>query len=206
MELLSIFGKLGLFTRSDFLDRDTCAQLRADMRRSARAAAEVFAEAGSAVRADIRRTQSIDVHGRAVQQVAERLEEIRGDLERHFGWALDACDDSEFLWYPTGGFYRPHRDRPLRADGAAAAASTRAVSVVVFLNDRSTHSDAFEGGALTFYGLVDEPRWRDVGLPLQPEEGLLVAFRSELLHEVAPVEKGDRFTIVTWFPRADARE
>jgi predicted 2-oxoglutarate/Fe(II)-dependent dioxygenase YbiX len=31
------------------------------------------------------------------------------------------------------------------------------------------------------------------------EEGLLVAFRAETLHEVRPVTHGVRFSVVTWF-------
>jgi predicted 2-oxoglutarate/Fe(II)-dependent dioxygenase YbiX len=28
---------------------------------------------------------------------------------------------------------------------------------------------------------------------------MLVAFRSDVLHQVSPVTKGERFTIVSWF-------
>jgi predicted 2-oxoglutarate/Fe(II)-dependent dioxygenase YbiX len=52
---------------------------------------------------------------------------------------------------------------------------------------------------LTFYGLLPGPAWERIGFPLRGEEGLLVAFRSEILHEVTAVRQGDRYTIVTWF-------
>jgi SM-20-related protein len=32
-----------------------------------------------------------------------------------------------------------------------------------------------------------------------PEAGLLIAFRSEMLHEVEPVTSGERVTIVSWY-------
>ena len=48
-------------------------------------------------------------------------------------------------------------------------------------------------------GLMADPRWKSVGLGLSGEEGVLVAFRSELLHEVVPVTHGQRYTLVTWY-------
>jgi predicted 2-oxoglutarate/Fe(II)-dependent dioxygenase YbiX len=37
------------------------------------------------------------------------------------------------------------------------------------------------------------------GFPLQPEEGLLIAFPSRMMHEVQPVTRGKRYSIVTWY-------
>jgi SM-20-related protein len=56
----------------------------------------------------------------------------------------------------------------------------------------------YGGGALTFYELFDDPVGRLIGFPLEANEGLL-AFRAEVLHSVAPVTHGDRYTIATWF-------
>jgi SM-20-related protein len=205
MGLLSIFEKFGLFLRPGFLGPDVCGSFRAAMRNNDGEAAEVFVPTGSAVDTDTRRARSIRVQPHAVRDMAIRLEAIRGDLEAHFDCRLGSCEEPDFLLYRPGGFYRPHRDRPLFNDDAAREASGRAVSVVLFLNDRSTEPNGFDGGALTFYGLVNDERWRDVGFPLQPQAGLLVAFRSDVLHEVAPIERGSRLTIVTWFPRQAVR-
>ena len=74
---------------------------------------------------------------------------------------------------------------------------TMAVSIpdctVLFLNDDYT------GGALTLYGLVDDPKWRDYGFAVAPAPGLLVAFPSDMLHEVTPVIAGERCTVANWF-------
>jgi len=34
---------------------------------------------------------------------------------------------------------------------------------------------------------------------LKGEPGLLVGFTADMLHEVKPVVRGDRFTIISWF-------
>ena len=55
------------------------------------------------------------------------------------------------------------------------------------------------GGSLTFYGLMKAPGMEKAGMPLAPEAGLLVAFRSDIMHEVNPVTRGERYTLVSWF-------
>jgi predicted 2-oxoglutarate/Fe(II)-dependent dioxygenase YbiX len=57
----------------------------------------------------------------------------------------------------------------------------------------------YGGGALTFYKLFEDPLGQGVGFPLEVTQGLLVGFRAELPHSVAPVEHGDRYTIAAWY-------
>ena len=120
-------------------------------------------------------------------------------LSNHFGVALTASEGVGFLVYEPGGFYRPHRDRA-GPDATAGGNETvrRRVSVVIFLNGVSEAPGPFEyaGGRLTFYGLIDDPAWRDVGFPLDADPGLLVAFDSATLHEVTPVAAGRRLSAV----------
>jgi SM-20-related protein len=77
----------------------------------------------------------------------------------------------------------------------------RQVSAVIFLNSaaEARGPESYSGGALTFYGLIDGPCWRGYGFPLVGEQGLLIAFRSDVLHEVTVVTRGERYSIVTWF-------
>jgi SM-20-related protein len=72
--------------------------------------------------------------------------------------------------------------------------------VVVFLNDQAEEPSplTYGGGTLTFYGLLGGEKGEKVGLPLVGEEGLLVAFKSNITHAVTPVTHGERFTVVTW--------
>jgi predicted 2-oxoglutarate/Fe(II)-dependent dioxygenase YbiX len=63
---------------------------------------------------------------------------------------------------------------------------------VLFLNDRSTYG----GGELTFHG--EYPNWTERHVA-PASAGTLVAFRSEMTHEVTPLTYGDRYTAVTWY-------
>ena len=78
----------------------------------------------------------------------------------------------------------------------------RRVSLVLFLNGESSAAElnGYAGGSLTFYGLLKQPPWEKCGFNIQGETGLLVAFASDVYHEVTPVTEGMRFTMVTWFP------
>ena len=106
----------------------------------------------------------------------------------------------QFLAYKPGDFYLPHTDN-FNKSGVATTLAKRKVTAVIFLNSEAVAPgrDTYSGGSLTFYGLIDEPRWRDCGFSLVGEAGLLIAFRADILHEVPPVTHGERHTIVTWF-------
>ena len=88
----------------------------------------------------------------------------------------------------------PHAEAP-------AIINDRKVSIIIFVNQEGEDLEEGDycGGNLTFYGLLDDPNWRNVGLPLESEAGLLIAFRPDTFHEVTPVTEGTRLTITTWF-------
>ena len=84
---------------------------------------------------------------------------------------------SNLLRYDKSGFLPAHQDQGV---------STRVLSVLLYLNDD------YNGGEITF---------RQSGVTIKPEAGSLVFFPSNFLyvHEVAPVTKGPRYALPTWF-------
>ena len=84
---------------------------------------------------------------------------------------------SSLLRYNKSGFLPAHQDQGV---------STRVLSVLLYLNDD------YNGGEITF---------RQSGVTIKPEAGSLVFFPSNFLyvHEVAPVVKGPRYALPTWF-------
>jgi len=197
-----LMSRLGLFLQPGFIPEDLCATLRHNLLTRTGEAAEVFIGEHGHLRPDIRRTIEVPVAETLRADVQARLHSIRPALSNHFGVALIASEGVGFLVYEPGGFYRPHRDRagPDATPGGNETVRRR-VSVVIFLNGASEAPGPFEyaGGRLTFYGLIDEPAWRDVGFPLDADPGLLVAFDSAALHEVTPVAAGRRLSAVDWF-------
>lgn len=193
--MLTPFARLGLFLQENFVTTELAAAVVAEMLRDPGSAAEVFAEPGHEI-APATRHATERTPGPAASAIDAAFDASRPALERCFGGALGMREPTSFVTYERGQYYRPHVD--CGPADRAAAARDRAVSVVLFLNDGAS-AIGFDGGALVFYDLLDDARARGIGFPLEPRAGLLVAFRSDVLHEVAPVTGGVRAVAVTWF-------
>jgi SM-20-related protein len=177
-----------------------CARIRIQLSSARSKPATVQAGAKFVVDEDVRRVGSCEISPATVSLLRSQILLLKPVLERHFDLALTACQRLQFLLYKEGDFYRPHEDSSANPD-AAGLVKDRQVSLVIFLNAEVSGSgaDSYSGGSLTFYGLMDDARLKRVGFPLTATEGLLIAFRSNLLHEVAPVTRGERYTIASWF-------
>jgi predicted 2-oxoglutarate/Fe(II)-dependent dioxygenase YbiX len=192
------FRRLGFYCTPDFLGHDARVALFRQIHGSTPLPAEVLdGRPDPIVDMAVRNTWEVPVDGAA--ELGDRLGALRAELADHFKLPLDGHEGPTCLMYQPGGFYEPHVDRS--KEGLKISAARRRVSVVIFLNAMRTPPgrDDYSGGALTFYGVVDDPAWRSFGFGLAPEPGLLVAFPSHVIHEVTPVTAGDRYTIVDWF-------
>lgn len=195
------FPRFGIFVRPGFLPPELCRRIIVEMTESAPVRATVGKQDGNYVIDErIRKASFADVAAETVDDADERFDRLRPELASYFQVPLERHQRLQFLHYRTGDLYAPHRDS--RSDSSGAAISReRKVSVVVFLNGQSEQAldGTFAGGSLTFYGLMKAPGMEKAGMPLAPEAGLLVAFRSDIMHEVNPVTRGERYTLVSWF-------
>ncbi len=192
------FERFGFFTESGLLDPEEAASLREEM---AGAAAKVstVAEGETADEVDEgqRSSKWAQVSDETRTRLQERLLTLKPALAAHFGQEFADCQPAQFLVYRKGDFFGAHHDTS-EDEEAADFVRERRISVILFVNGVSEEPapDSFGGGALTFYGLMDDAR---VGLPVDAEPGLAVGFPAETLHGVTPVLHGERFTVVTWF-------
>jgi len=187
----SVFSALGLFVREGFLSPAERADVERAMRESVGGPAGVYGEATRGRR----HASELSVDAGLAHRMAAAVAALGADLQRHFHVRLSDAEPPSFLRYVPGDHYAAHRDRPdARVD---AAASRRAVSVVIFVNGPDG-PDGFEGGRLRCYGLLGEGL-AEIGMDMDPVAGTLVAFESGLLHEVTPVAAGTRYSIASWF-------
>lgn len=185
-----------LLVRRNFLDAEECTRIVAQMRAGASAAATVYGTtpASGIIDANVRSALRHAPAAETLSHVWQRLAAFQPEAGRHFGVALNECEEPQFLRYRVGDFFVAHQDGNtgmLRMDSEA-----RRVSIVVFLcNQADTASaDAYCGGSLVFHD------WRaDRRLDFAGEAGTLVAFRAETTHEVTPVTHGERCTIAGWY-------
>lgn len=200
MPRFNFFTHLGLLFVKDFLDGEMCAALRSEMSSLSSSPATVGGTTDEIVNEDVRRASWVKVPSQTKLLVKDRLLDLQPRLERHFKIALKGFEKPQFLVYRVGCFYTQHQDSSGDSE-AIEYFRERKVSIVIFLNDESDEpaEQFYGGGQLTFYGLMEDPLWKRCGLPLIGEQGLMVAFHSDVVHEVTAVTHGARYTIVTWF-------
>jgi predicted 2-oxoglutarate/Fe(II)-dependent dioxygenase YbiX len=196
-----IFEHFGLFVRKAFLPADVCRRLVEEVRSAASHLASIRDEGRQLVDSRYRSTNIADVSEASTALLRTSVDALKPELERHFNVRTSGCRRPEFLAYRKGDFFAAHADSVPAGHAEDGVVTGRRISVVIFLNAQSeTASDGrYVGGALEFYGLVDDPRMKQRAMALTGEEGLLVAFPPQLIHSVAPVVDGERYTVVTWF-------
>jgi SM-20-related protein len=194
------FRSAGLFVNSEFLYPAECADIRAQMREATSRKA-LIAKSNADVDAldeSQRKVLCVSVEKPLATLVKTRLLEVKPRLEEHFRVPLTGCQGPDFLRYNENAFYKLHRDVDPEAPPGIIH---RKVSAVIFLNatSRDQAADGYTGGALTFYSLLPGPQWEKCAFSLEAPAGLLIAFPSNMPHEVQPVTSGQRFTIACWF-------
>lgn len=199
-----LFVSLGLYIDKNFLDEDTCARIRAAMRKKGEVATIHNANKGTYVNEKSRKTKRVRVSEmppELITLLTEKFEALLPILSEHFKLPLTAYQDLDLLRYETGDFFKAHKDSN-SAPGSENYVSSRKISAVVFLNTPSQDADdpeSYSGGALSFYGLLGGEQWENVPMAIDAHAGLLVAFRSETVHEVSEITHGERFTSIAWY-------
>ena len=179
-----------------FLDDRQCARLVDEIRRAETSAALTYGKDDSGIVENrIRKVRSARLERETIEWVTAKLCEYSPRMQAHFGVPAGEWEEPQFLWYQPGDFFVAHQDGntgllQLESD------RLRRVSVTLFLNRQSEDEEpeAHCGGSLVFRNRLTGDRFT-----VRSETGKLIAFRSELTHEVTPVTHGDRFVIVTWY-------
>lgn len=201
MRILNSPAASELFLVRDFLKPQECAEVWDEARAAAGHPAPVYIEGAEGnVHENVRKTSSLEVSAAVTADVERRLRELREQIGGHFSLSLNGCEQPQFLRYVEGDFFVRHQDgdaEQMEFDHLRV----RKVSVVIFLNGGADEpSDGtFGGGELLIYRAGEETGAGPLVFPIPGEPGLLVAFRSDTVHEVTPITRGERFTVVSWF-------
>jgi SM-20-related protein len=201
MPSAAFFARLGFFVRTRFVAPDECEQLISEASAASHEPCRVVRHGVDEVLDErVRNATSAQVSKQTRLRVRQRFVDVVPELEAHFGTPLDGSETPGFLIYDAGAFFSAHADTG--ADDPPDI-RRRKISAILFLNAPSVEPAAgtYGGGMLKFHRLLDGPHWEACSFAFErPEPGMLVAFRSDLVHEVTPVTFGRRFTVVTWFP------
>jgi len=106
--------------------------------------------------------------------------------KKFFNYDLNLIEPFQFASYDHGRneFYGKHLDTTF---GNLSQAASRKLSITLQLTD----GDTYDGGELRLYQ-GEEPT-------IAPKKkGMMVLFPSFIMHEVTPVTRGTRHSLVTW--------
>jgi SM-20-related protein len=192
-------AQFNLYLVKGFFDVPMCEEIIAELVRSPVAPATTYGRSESGyIDETVRRTTRVKPSTETVELVKRQLSDRRQEIAAHFGIDLSNVEDPQFLRYRVGDFFVAHQDGNtglLRLDRE----QSRKVSVIIFLNRQSETQEAgaYGGGSL----VISEWRpGRTSGeLRLSAETGTLLAFPSDTTHEVIPVTRGERYSIVSWY-------
>jgi SM-20-related protein len=202
---LDLFRQFGLFIQPNFLDNRSCIDLLTKLQTVDGQPALVLPRQDRQIlTAQVdpyhRQTEQLQVPSTTTAWITAQLHQLQPTLARHFNLELTGIQNPLFYRYSQGSFFGAHCDRTLQSD-APPFLQARQVSVILFLNEQTPDPQpgCYCGGSLVFYGLIDPSQWQTHGFPFPGQPGLLVAFRSDLWHEVQAVTAGERYTLVSWY-------
>lgn len=120
--------------------------------------------------------------------IYERISNLLLDNnQKHFQFDLDKLEHIQFTYYnanfgKNGGHYSGHVDTIIWN-----VPDNRKLSAVIQLSS----PDEYEGGELVIHHSANP-------MTIKKEKSFAVTFPSYCLHEVTPVTKGERYTLVAW--------
>ena len=122
---------------------------------------------------------------------------MQANAEAGWKYEIKYAESSQITRYKKGGFYNFHRDgagchmsKYNNPTNAFMHDHVRKLSMTVLLNE------SFEGGDFEFTSYSKE---KCEVTPVEMNQGDIIVFPSFMEHRVAPITKGIRYSLVTWF-------
>lgn len=184
-----------LFIDKNFLDIDVCRELRTQAEQTVGVPAQVTKTTGR-VDVTMRQTSRLSYSTQTEELIDSHLRHLQPQLENYFDVQLSGFEKFQFLLYRTGDFYKPHADRNNKPESPDYIKARR-ISIVIFLSNQSREEQPDHHSGGTF--VVWNSNLQKTPVRIEGEVGKIIAFPSDLVHEVEPVRSGKRYSIVNWF-------
>jgi predicted 2-oxoglutarate/Fe(II)-dependent dioxygenase YbiX len=184
---------------ASLLSEAECRAVIGEIDAAHQAQAEIWGEGGFGVHPGSRRGAIATLPAATEDLVQDRLWEVMPRLEARFGCEVSHISGATALIYREGDHFAAHSDGG-GDDEAPVEVRRRRVSLVVALNDGASAAREFSGGELEFYAGTVPSVAADTAplLSVRSEPGLLIAFGSAMVHRVAPVVTGRRYSLALW--------
>jgi PKHD-type hydroxylase len=193
----------GPTTIAGFLSPDDCRALIAEIDAAQQEPVQIWRGDDFGVDAGSRRGAIAQLPAATEELVQDRLWEVIPQLEQRFGCEVSHVSGVTALIYDPGDHFAAHSDGG--DDDAPDEVRRRRVSLVVALNDGASEQPEFRGGELEFFAAA-VPEAAAAAPPVmvvRSSPGMLIAFGSSMIHRVAPVSSGRRYSLALWALAAD---
>ncbi|MEY2523501.1 MAG: SM-20-related protein [Ilumatobacteraceae bacterium] len=180
-----------------FLSVPECAEIITAMNDAPREPAQVVRAGESILDQSLRFCFDHQFPAAFKDRIGERMVRYFGRHRDQFESDADYLYGPYFMSYEKGSYFRAHRDVANHKNDPARLAAHR-WSLLLYLNGRDAGSElpVFDGGAIILY--ETDPATRNRRVVIVPEPGMLVLFRSALMHEVAILHDGTRYAVAGW--------
>ena len=191
------FKTANIAIAESFLSLEECDAVIREMDASDKERAQLVRAGESILDESIRYCFDHHMPAQLKQRFRLRLEEFFGDNRAAFASDADYLYGPYFMTYEKGSYFKAHRDVANHKNDPIRLAAHR-WSLLLYLNGRDSVGQlpTFEGGALVVY--ETDPKLRDRRVVVVPRPGMLLLFRSNLLHEVTTVLDGVRYAVAGW--------
>ena len=181
------------------IDPSALTAFRAGLAGAAAHEATVRADGEDQVVHRVRRTRRIAVADGLTELAQRSFAGLRPRLEARFSVGLGDCETPQFLRYERGDRFAAHQDSSSDPAESDSPARRRVSAVLLLGSDASPAAEGHRGGVLTFFDTSATATWQTCRVPVDAPAGSVIAFPSDLVHEVTPVRSGTRLSVVTWF-------
>jgi predicted 2-oxoglutarate/Fe(II)-dependent dioxygenase YbiX len=191
------FTTSSIATAGGFLSISECNAIVSAMGASSREPAQIVRAGESILDESIRFCFDHHFPEEFKRPIGNRLAAYFDAHRAEFGSDADYIYGPYFMSYEKGSYFRAHRDVANHKKDPARLAAHR-WSLLLYLNGREAVDGlpAFDGGALIIY--ETDPKLRDRRVVIVPKPGMLLLFRSSLMHEVSIVLEGTRYAVAGW--------
>lgn len=197
----SILRKLGIYVDEHFLSPELCLKMLSTLSLCECSQAPVKKGGTNYINKKTRKTLLLNPPESCHEIISQKHSLLQPKLERFFDINIMGQETSQYLRYRSGDYFIPHADES--SAHASSNSYLRKISIICYLNtqveDIASTIGNFQEGELVLYGLLDDQKSKTSGFPISATAGLLIAFKSDLLHEVCPITAGERYSIVSWF-------
>jgi len=190
----------------DFFTPEFCKQIAALVRQDEESKVAMVKQ--EAVVTEYRKTNIYTLDEFYKEYYHEQFLHYKSMIEEYFGAAMTLSTDIQVLEYKEGYFYVKHADDSSElvdeegnTVGFKCVAPERKLTTVLFGTSHESNTEGgeegFSGGELLFNYLFDKD---ENMVTLKPRAGDMIVFPSNpyFSHEVLPVKKGYRLTLVQW--------